>query len=370
MSFRWPASLLPLMFATAVLGQANTEKQVQEQAPMVDPYQGGWQAVEQKRNADLWRVIADEQPANSAAMLNQYRSERNASLARNDGSIPANEQAHLDALSDRLELEAPNTFEAHLAHYYATFPAADAFMSLDLATARDRTRPELVGPQLGNAARRDNSADLAYWGRALKEHGDVAPGLWRLSDDLFLSVDKDAVLFAAGEMDAYPLWSKQAVDGTRKDVLVVDDRLLVDAAYRQRIWEKARAKGAVPTETSGFMERLAAATDRPVFVSLAFGPARAQALRDKLYVTGLAARYSTVPLNNIPALEKSWRAMAKPTDAGPLSRNYLLPGSVLLQHYRAIGDEKNASLTEHELRGLAQRLGATDRMLRSGVFQH
>ena len=171
-------------------------------------------------------------------------------------------------------------------------------------------------------------------------------------------------------MDAYPLWAKQAADGVRTDVLVVDDRLLVDAAYRQRIWEKARAKGTVPAQAGGFLERLALATDRPVYLSLALGPQRAGAMRDKLYVTGLAARYSAEPLDNIPALAKCWSAMAKATDAGPLSRNYLLPGAVLLQHYRTVGDEKNAALLEHELRELAQRLGATDRMIRSGVFQH
>jgi hypothetical protein len=368
--FRW-SSLLPLLLAAPLCAQSSEGERVQQQTPaMTDPYQGGWQATEQKRNADLWRTIAEDQPADKEALLNQYRSERNASLARNEGVIPAAEQAHLDALSDRLEIVAPNTFEAHLAHFYATFPAPESFMSLDLATARDRERPELVGPQLVNAARRDNSADLARWGRALKEHGDVAPGLWRVADDILCSVDKNGVLFTAGEMDAYPLWAKQAADGVRTDVLVVDDRLLADAAYRQRIWEKARAKGAVPAQAAGFMEHLALATGRPVYLSLALGPQRAGTMRDKLYVTGLAARYSLQPLDNIPALAKCWSAMAKATDAGPLSRNYLLPGAVLLQHYRTVGDEKNAALLEHELRELAQRLGATDRMIRSGVFQH
>src|SRR5688572_765400 len=98
--FRW-SSLLPLLLATTVCAQNTDAERMQQQVPvMTDPYQGGWQASEQKRNADLWRTISDERPADKEAMLNQYRSERNASLARNSGVIPATEQAHLDALSD------------------------------------------------------------------------------------------------------------------------------------------------------------------------------------------------------------------------------------------------------------------------------
>jgi hypothetical protein len=76
-------------------------------------------------------------------------------------------------------------------------------------------------------------------------------------------------------------------------------------------------------------------------------------------VAGLALRYSSQPVDNIPLLEQRWARMSKTTDAGPLSRNYLLPGSVLLMHYREVEDEKNASLLEHEVRGLARRLNAT-----------
>jgi hypothetical protein len=81
-------------------------------------------------------------------------------------------------------------------------------------------------------------------------------------------------------------------------------------------------------------------------------------------------RYSTIPIDNIPLLESRWAAFRKPMDAGPLSQNYLLPGSVLLLHYRAIGDEPRASRLEYELRDLAQRVGATNALFRSGVLAH
>lgn len=358
-----------LLWMVAVVAQAQESGARQQAAIVLDPYQGGWMAADQERNARLWQLTTDEAPAGTGALLNEYRSARNASLARNAGDIPARDKVQLDQMADRIANTAPNSFEAHLAAYYTKFPAPDAFMSLDLAKARDKDRPELIAPLLLNAARVGNQAEMARWGRALKERGGVAPGLWKMADDVLLSVEKDAVLFAAGEMDAYPLWSKQMAYGTRKDVLVVDQRLLADRAYRERIWAGTRASGTVP-DPDGFIAALAVSTQRPVYVSLALGPQQTRTMRGQLYVTGMAARYSTGEWNNIPALVKSWAAMTKATDAGPLSRNYLLPASILLKHYRGVGDEANAARLEHELRGLATKLGATNDLIRAGVLHH
>ncbi len=363
------AAGLLCMVANVLPAQAQEGNTRQQPTEVLDPYQGGWMSVEQDRNARLWQLTTDDAPASQSALLNEYRSARNASLARHAGDIPSSEKAQLDQMADRIATIDPNSFEAHLAAFYAKFPAPDAFMSLDLAKARDRERTELIAPLLVNAARTGNAMEMARWGKALKEQGGVAPGLWRMADDVLLSVEKDAVLIAAGEMDAYPLWSKQAASGARKDVLVVDQRLLGDRAYRERIWTSTRASGSTPGQEA-FIDALAGASQRPVYVSLALGPQQARAMRGRLYVTGLAARYSRNDWNNIPALVKSWSAMAKSTDAGPLAKNYLLPASILLNHYRSLGDETNASRLEHELRGLAAKLGATNDLIRAGVLLH
>lgn len=62
--------------------------------------------------------------------------------------------------------------------------------------------------------------------------------------------------------------------------------------------------------------------------------------------------------------------MKKPMDAGPLSRNYLLPGAILLNQYRRSGDETRASLLEHELRSMAAATGATQDLYKLGILQH
>ena len=371
-------SLVPLLLGCALFAQTEvpattTREQVDDlrkAAPVKDAVQGGWSVGDREQDFYFAPIQDEDLDQSCREQLNQFRIERNTSLSINQGIIPPADQARLEQIAGSLSSVAPQSFESHLANYYIAFPKPEAFLELDLATAKDREREELIAPQLVNSARKDNAAELTKWAGAMKARGDVAPGLFRMAEDIMGSVDQNGVLFAAGEMDAYPLWTEQYASAKRKDILVVDERLLIDPAYRLRIWDRTKARGNVPSTADGFAAQLETATDRPVFLSLALGQDAIASMRDKLYVTGLAVRISSTPVDNIPQLAARWKRMNKDMDTGPLARNYLVPGAVLLSYYRAMGNEAEASRLEHELRGLAQKTGSTDRMIKSGVFQH
>jgi hypothetical protein len=363
-----PFCLIPLLG----MGQTGTEKAEpqQQRAVVAEPYQGGWNVPVQaaKEEADAGTYFAP--PAAAAQQqLDLLRWERNASLARNAGTIPSVDHARLVDLAMDLNSTAPNSFEAHMANYYAQFPAPSAFQELELATLKGADREELLAPLLVNAARKDNTAELTARAKDMKANGRIAPSLYKVAEDILASLEPEAVIFAAGDMDAFPLWVEQFANGRQKDVLVVDERLLGDVAYRTRIWERTKAKGAVAAQ-AGFIGSLANATSRPVYLSLALGQQAMAPLKDRLYVTGLAMRWSSTPVDNMPLLEARWERMRKPLDAGPLSKNYLVPGAVLLTHYRHIGDEARAARLELELRAMAKSLGATSNLVKSGILQH
>ncbi len=366
---------LCLLLAAGISAQGSQPQEPRSAPPLVqEPVQGGWSITGRAQHAD---EVEQEERISIARSEGQIldvdqefqhmRMERNTSLARTKGDLTNSDRDALIDYAKRIETAAPNTFEAHMAWYYAEYPAPAAFQHLDRAAMRDPARAELIGPRLGDAARRNNAAELAQWSRAMRDRGGVADGLWRFAEDLFSSVDEHGILVAAGDMDAYPLWTMQYADGRRKDVLVVDKRLLGDPAYRQRLWERAKAKGKVPGQED-FLVRLAGATARPFFLSPALGREGIVFPKEELYVTGLALRVSAAPLENIPVLEDRWRKMSKTTQAGPLSRNYLLPGIVLLEHYRAIQDESSAMRMEQELRALATRLNAMKELYATGLF--
>lgn len=356
-----------MAITVAVALQGQSQADVQRSAAL-DPVQGAWNPIHSE--VVLKETLNDVDRNDASDRLEVFRAERASALARSQGALAATDRVHLQQLSDELSAKAPNSFEAHLTRFYLEFPNEGAFRSLELARTAGAGRPELSGPLLVDAARRFDRDALVLHAKAMKRPGQVAQGLWSHADDVLLSVDLEGILFAAGEMDAYPLWTRQYADGIRPDVLVVDSRLLVDANYRRKIWTAAKAAGNEPGTHVSFMERLATATNRPVHLSLALGKALGGVPTSKLFLTGLAMRVSAGPIDNIPLLEERWARMSKNTSCGPLGQNYLLPAAVLLKHYRNSGDEERASRLEHEIRTLGRQLGAMDRLYKNGVLEH
>lgn len=365
-----PFFFISLLWAATCWAQTSPGAVPQASSVVQDPVQGGWYAPATTDDDRFMQDQAEVHPMNMQAEFQQIRLDRNQALVRNKGTLTGKDRELLAEKARRIEELSPNSFEAHMAHFYAEFPKVTAFQHLDRAAMRDAGRTELIGPKLADAARRQNQQELEQWSRAMLDRGQVAPGLWEFADDLFASVERNGVLVAAGEMDAYPLWTRQFASGERTDVLVIDIRLLGDPAYRQRIWDKTKAKGKVPGSETHFLPELAGAINRPLHFSPALGRDRIPVPIDDLYVVGLSLQYSSGPIDNIPLLEARWAQMKKTTTAGPLSRNYLLPSVVLLEHYREQQDETKASRTEHELRALANKLNATEELYRMGVFEH
>src|SRR5262249_42995610 len=150
-----------------------------------------------------------------------------------------------------------------------------------------------------------------------------------------------------GEMDAYPLIALQQRSGSRPDVLAVDVRALEDPAYRQRVWAAAGGVGTSPASGPDWAKALANSGRRPVHLALSLDRDWIDPLRDGLVLTGLAFRIHGAPVPP-EVLGQRWNAMHRTPEAGPLSWNYLLPGSVLLRYYRATEDEGRAAFTEQE----------------------
>lgn len=368
-------SIIPFVLAALLLPMESAAQSSDvpraKAAPVMDPLQGAWRTEELDRTKAAWQAeLAQDDHAGAGAQFSLFRSERNAALAHGQGELNAAAKKRLGSIATELDLAAPLSFEANMAHYYLDFPSASAFQALAKADQLSPGRIESLGPLLADAARRNDASSMAERATALKAKGGTLPGFMRMADDLLLSVEANAVLFVAGEMDAYPLWIRQFADGKRKDLMVVDMRLLEDAGYRQQIWQAGRATGTAPSKPLDFLAVFVTASKRPVYLSLSLGKERLAAFEANTYPTGLALKYSPTPVADMKLLEERWAQFNKPTDAGPLSRNYLLPASILLLHYRSISDEGKAARLELELRRFATAIGATKGLYTTGVLQH
>lgn len=363
-------ALLALVAPLSAQTQAESLDRPARSAPALEPVQGAWSVTEQRDAAALWDAMRKEDPANTEAQYNYFKATRNARMAANNGDLPPATEAELKQVSDETERYAPGSFEGCMMRYQLAFPSRQAFTELGKAYQKEPDRMELISPMLGRAMLDGDKADVLRWSRALRTRGEQAPGLTDVAVDMLQSVDANGVVFTNGDMDTHPAVAVQQVDGYRQDVLVVDQRLLADAGYRQQVWSEASASGQPPGPGPEYARSLSTSSPRPVYLALSIDPSWTMALRGQLYPTGLAFRLSARPLDTTPLLEQRWALLRKPANAGPLSRNYLLPGSLLLEHYRASGDEAGAARTELELRRFSDRIGATQDLYKAGILKH
>ena len=350
----------------------NADKKAEAPVPaLYNSYQGNWDSRSLGYSGNLLLNTTITAPGNALAWGTYFQNERNSALSLNNGQLSKPDKERLQTIADDMEEAVPGSFETDMADYYLQFPRPAGFLALDRATAKDAQRAELCGPKLSQAAMAGDQQAMTTWSIALKDRGGLAPPLLDVAADVLASVDRDAVVLANGEMDTYPLWVEQHALELRTDVLVVHQAGLADDDYRSLVWKLARAEGAVPAaESLGFVKALATHSPRPVYLAPSCDRELLNALRKDLYLTGLAMRYSSTPLDNLPKLKAVWPTLRKNTQAGPLSRNYLLPAITLRDHYEAIGDEKNYSLLDAELLQLAKSTGTTNRLYELGILKH
>jgi hypothetical protein len=336
--------------------------------PPQNVLQGAWDYRLANGQAEQWRLRNAAGPPDAQARLHFFLAERDALLSTNNGSLRPADRAELQDIADGMRSEAPDGFEQHLAAYYLKFPGKAAFHELDAAAAMDPERAELASPLLTRAQLAGDVPALGLHARRLMQQGGVAPALLTAAADVLLCLPDQAILFTNGDMDGQPLLVQQFVHGLHPTVLVVDRRLLTQEAYRARVWAQVDARGSAPADGPGFAHALLAATDRPIYFALGLDHRWLAAFPDQLQAVGAAFHVAPPSDTDAAQLERDWANMKKPLDAGPISRNYLLPGSVLLARYRAEGRNAQAQALAAELRRMAQATGALDDLERSGVL--
>ncbi len=360
------ASLLALMLPIAfpAFGQA-----IAQPPTPTNTLQGPWDEPALRRNGEAWNSAVEARPSDAQARYQLYSNERQAALLRGNGHIAPADAERLEGAADELVRMAPTSVDAQLVTYYQEFPEASSFAALEAALALDPKALRLVVPRMTLALRNGDATAMRAAARDLRENGLVAPGLLLMAEDLLASVDPGGVLLLGGELDTYPTIAVQQGDAARKDVLVVDVRLLADAAYRQRVWQEAGAAGTAPGTVQGVVNALPQATARPVHLALSLPGELLAPWHERSALTGLTLRAggSGEPIAQLAA---RWQRMHRTAEVGPLSWNYLVTGSVLLRHYRAVNDEAGMARTEQQLRRLAGRIGAVDELYRMGVLSH
>jgi hypothetical protein len=323
--------------------------------------------VEQAR---LWQHETERTPKNADAWLNYYRAVRYIGVTGRDIDW-TKQKERVDALVAAMEREVPNTFEYHYVRW--------ASGGNDLSLAHHLERAHELRPDYAQI-----SADLISFHELRTEHDKaleyarkwyesraLSPALLEYTRNVLASLEPNAVIITAGDLDTYPIWILQAARGLRPDVTVVNSSLVMHDEYREWVLDGKGIEGdasllewdryatvPVPQAQAEFIRSIATnTTERPVYVALSVSPEQVKLIEKDLYVVGLANRYSPKRIDNLALLQRTWRTfrldyldgLAYDETYGfdrtwmpQMNLNYVTPALLLLEHCSTAGRSAEA----------------------------
>ncbi len=178
----------------------------------------------------------------------------------------------------------------------------------------------------------------------------LSPALKEYAYNTLMSVEKNGILVTYGENDTYPIWVLQTLENVRTDVKVLNYDLLVNSSYRKRIQKELglRFSRSYSQNINILIDVAEKNTSKPVYYSLTISHLVLKKLKNKLYPTGLALKYSKKKFDNISVLKTNWETKFRKSKMlssrnmesdRKMHLNYVLPLLQLSEFY------KNSNLT-------------------------
>ena len=334
-----------------------------------------------KKQLQLWRGIVKRDPKNAIAWYQIFKAQRYSFFGDAETSMKERVAA-MKSLLEEMGAAVPESVEYNLAMWRNGGNDKNLYQYLEKAFQLQPNHPEIPEEMvafqelMGDKNKRDFFVKKMY-----DEKHYIAPALLEYGYNVLMSLEKNAIVFVAGDNDTYPLWMVQVVKGIRPDVVVLNTSLFMEPEYHKSIVEKYhlkadesllseenRAKKEETEVLSAYIRTLTAQyTERPLYFALTVHDEITDPIKDNLYLTGLVQKYSAKRFDNIAVLKNNWEkfrldylslefyAEENNTNATwlPLfNLNYVAPIAVLYEHYIQSGDKNQAE----DLKALAMDL--------------
>lgn len=206
---------------------------------------------------------------------------------------------------------------------------------------------------------------------------DISYDILSYNYNVLMSLEPNAILFTNGDNDTYPLWLLQDAMGVRQDVIVLNCSLAMENAYLNRLLKHygiAAFEKGMETQTefasyhADLRSHLLALGERPLYYALTVNPKNYESVKDKLYVVGLASKYSEKRFDNSSVLaqnvEEKFRleymlldlAYYKPqSPEGQFAQAYLLPLLSLHRYYKSEREVEKATKLKELILSIARK---------------
>lgn len=189
--------------------------------------------------------------------------------------------------------------------------------------------------------------------------GQYSSGVLNWNYNALMSVEENSVLFTHNESDTYPAFLLQYALHVRPDVTILNVQLLENQQYRDFI-AQSRPRVIIPAGCGPeeFISRLLRASvfGAPAYFGVMSNKDLLRADEGKMYLTGLALKYSETPFDNIAVLRYNYEnhfrtdyldlTMApesQPETVARINLNYIPALTLLHRHYTASGEAAKAN---------------------------
>lgn len=195
------------------------------------------------------------------------------------------------------------------------------------------------------------------------ESGQYSSGVLNWNYNALMSVEKDAFVFTQQESDTYPALLLQYALKVRSDVKVLGIQWLENADYRKQVIREYQLNWMKDDGSlSGFWTQLLGQNNQvflqktPIYFGVMVNKNLLAADKARLYLTGLALKYSLQDVDNVALLKQNFEQNFKldylemsllpekdPALLARLNLNYIPALVLMYRHYTANGKQQQAN---------------------------
>ncbi|MFK7924227.1 MAG: hypothetical protein AB8H47_19880 [Bacteroidia bacterium] len=328
-----------------------------------------------RQQAISWKTYLETQPEDAAAWQSYYEANR---ALRNLTGEPLED---LDQIIKTMKQHVPMSFEYSYLVYRQGGISTDGnqarFEFLEKAHEIAPSRTEVLEEFVTHYELAwDPAKRLAFNVKRLHAN-DISYEVLSYNYNVLMSLEPNAILFTNGDNDTYPLWLLQDAMGVRQDVIVLNCSLAMENAYLNRLLKHygiAAFEKEIDTQTAfaryhaDLRTHLLALGERPLYYALTVNSKNYESVKDKLYVVGLASKYSEKRFDNSSVLaqnvEEKFRLEYMLLDlayytpqspAGQFAQAYLMPLLSLHRYYKSEGESEKATELKKMILSIARK---------------
>lgn len=263
----------------------------------------------------LWKAEIDKNNQNGEAWINYYKASRALRILAEYGSENETKYRNLcTKITADLEKAMPNSFE----YYYIADSESGHWGPSDNLKKAEALRPHdprILDALIGYYHMERNEAKFTEYATEMFKVNDQPVGVLNWGYNVLSELDENAILFTCGDNDTYGTWIIQGAKNFRKDVTVINTSLIRIDDYRNKLLKElgyaplqlpeAKTEEEILKNDKLIYEHFFKG-HRPVYVSASAIGYFYETYSDKLYLTGLAYKYSETSFDTESIIRRNY----------------------------------------------------------------